>query len=299
VDWLNYHHLLYFWTVAREGSIAAAANRLHLARPTVSGQLRQLEKSLGDKLFEQVGKRLVLTDFGEFVFRYADEIFTTGSELQEAVRGKLPSRPARLVVGIPDVLPKLIAYRLLRPALELQERVHLICNEGKLDDLLTDLAMHRLDLVLADAPISPTVNVRAYNHPLGECTVTVFGTPDMARKYRRGFPQSLNGAPMLLPAEKTSVRRALDQWFDSADVHPQPIAEFEDSALLKVFGQEGLGLFPAPSAIEKEIRRQYRVTVVGRLDEVLERFYAISVERRLRHPAVIAISDAARDKLFV
>ncbi len=298
MDWLNYHHLLYFWTVAREGSIAAAAQRLHLARPTISGQLRQLEKSLGDKLFEQVGRRLVLTEFGEFVFRYADEIFTTGSELQEAVRGDLPTRPSRLVVGIPDILPKLIAFRLLQPALELPEPIHLVCNEGKMDDLLADLAVHRLDVVLADAPVSPTVNVRAFNHPLGECTVTVFGAPQLARKYCRNFPESLHGAPMLLPAEKTSLRRALDQWFDTAGVQPQNVAEFEDSALLKVFGQAGLGLFPVPTAIEKEVRQQYRVQPVGELDKVQESFFAISVERRLRHPAVVAISDEARDHLF-
>lgn len=298
MTWLNYHHLLYFWTVAQVGSIARAAEQLHLARPTVSTQLKQLEKSLGDQLFEQVGKRLVLTDFGELVFRYADEIFTTGNELQEALRGNLPSRPSKFVVGIPDVLPKLITFRLLRPALEMQDTVHLVCNEGKIDDLLADLAVHRLDLVLADAPVSPTVNVKAFNHLLGDCGVTVLATPEVARKYRKGFPRSLNGAPMLLPAEKTSVRRSLDQWFQLNDIHPQIIAEFEDSALLKVFGQSGLGLFPAPMAIEKEIKQQYRVASVGRLDEVRERFYAISVERRLRHPAVVAISEAAKERLF-
>lgn len=298
MDWLNYHHLLYFWTVVREGSIAQAAAKLHLARPTVSGQLRQLENALGDRLFEQQGRRLVLTAFGEFVYRYADEIFTTGEELQQAIRGQLSTPAARFVVGIPDVLPKLIAFRLLRPALNLEEPVHLICNEGKLDELLADLAVHRLDLVLADAPVSPTINVKAFNHPLGECTVSVFGSPSLTRKYRHGFPGSLDGAPMLVPTENTSQRRALEQWFDSSDVHPQVIAEFEDSALLKVFGQEGFGLFPVPTAIENEVRRQYRVSLVGRLDDVYEQFFAISVERRLRHPAVRAISEAARDQLF-
>lgn len=298
MSWLNYHHLLYFWTVAREGSIAQAAHQLHLARPTVSAQLKQLEKSLGGKLFEQVGKRLVLTEFGELVFRYADEMFTTGNELQEALRGNLPSRPSKFIVGIPDVLPKLITFRLLRPALEMPDTVQLVCNEGKLDDLLADLAVHRLDLVLADAPVSPSVNVKAFNHLLGDCPVAIFGTSVLARKFRKGFPQSLNGAPMLLPAEKTSVRRALDQWFEINGVHPQIIAEFEDSALLKVFGQAGLGLFPAPTAIEQEVRQQYRVISLGRIQEVRERFYAISVERRLRHPAVVAISDTAKTRLF-
>lgn len=278
--------------------MAKAAEQLHLARPTVSAQLKQLEKSLGDQLFEQVGKRLVLTDFGELVFRYADEIFTTGNELQEALRGNLPSRPSKFVVGIPDVLPKLISFRLLRPALEMQDNVHLVCTEGKLDDLLADLAVHRLDLVLADAPVSPTVNVKAFNHLLGDCSVTLFATPEVALKYRKGFPHSMNSAPMLLPAEKTSVRRSLDQWFQLNDIHPHIVAEFEDSALLKVFGQSGLGLFPAPTAIEKEIKQQYRVASVGRLDEVRERFYAISVERRLRHPAVVAISNVAKESLF-
>lgn len=298
MQWLNYHHLLYFWTVAREGSIAQAAKQLHLARPTVSAQLKQLEKSLGGKLFEQAGKRLVLTEFGEIVFRYADEMFTAGNELQEALRGNLPSRPSKFVVGVPDVLPKLITYRLLRPALEMEDAVHLVCTEGKLDDLLADLAVHRLDLVLADAPVSPSVNVKAFNHLLGDCSVTIFGLPDVARRYRKGFPQSLNGAPMLLPAEGTSVRRALDQWFELNGVHPKVVAEFEDSALLKVFGQSGLGLFPAPTAIERIVRQQYRVASIGCLEEVRERFYAISVERRLRHPAVVAISDTAKQGLF-
>ena len=298
MEWLNYHHLLYFWVVACHGSVTRAAAELRLAQPTVSTQLRTLEEVLGEKLFARTGRRLVLTDVGRLVFRYADEIFGLGRELLETVKGRPTGQPMRLTVGIADAVPKLIAYRLLRPALAVAEPVRIICREDKPDRLLAELAIHELDLVLSDAPIGPTTKVRAFNHLLGECGVTFFGTPALARTCRRGFPRSLGGAPVLLPTDNTALRRSLDDWFESEGVRPRVVSEFEDSALLMAFGQAGMGIFPAPSAIERQVRSQYGVVVVGRLDAVCERFYAISGERRLKHPAVVAISEAARQRVF-
>ena len=298
MEWLNYHHLLYFWVVACHGSVTRAAAELRLAQPTVSTQLRTLEEVLGEKLFARTGRRLVLTDVGRLVFRYADEIFGLGRELLETVKGRPTGQPMRLTVGIADAVPKLIAYRLLGPALTGAEPVRIICREDKPDRLLAQLAVHGLDLVLSDAPIGPTTKVRAFNHLLGECGVTFFAAPALARTCRRGFPRSLGGAPMLLPTDNTALRRSLDDWFESEDIRPRVASEFEDSALLMAFGQAGMGLFPAPSAIERQVRSQYGVVVVGRLDAVCERFYAISGERRLKHPAVVAISEAARQRVF-
>jgi len=298
MDWLNYHHLLYFWVVAREGTIARACDQLHLTQPSISKQLHQLEHSVGEKLFKRVGRNLVLTETGQLVFRYADEIFSLGRELSEVLRGKPSRERLRLLVGVADVVPKLIAYRVLEPALHLPEPVQLICDERGLVELLTDLAEHRLDLVLSDSPLPPTSATRAYNHLLGECGVCIFGSSSLARKFRRGFPQSLDGAPFLLPTRKSMLRRSLDQWFDAQNIRPELLGEFDDSALLKVFGQAGVGLFPGPAAVEKETCRQYHVQPVGRLDAVRERFYAISVERKLKHPAVKAITEAAQSTLF-
>ena len=298
MNWLNYHHLLYFWVVAREGTIARACDQLHLTQPSISKQLRQLERSVGEKLFKRVGRNLVLTETGQLVFRYADEIFSLGRELSEALRGKPARERLRLLVGVADVVPKLIAYRVLEPALHLPEPVQLMCDERGLIDLLGELAEHRLDLVLSDSPLPPTSATRAYNHLLGECGVCIFGSSSLARKFRRGFPQSLDGAPFLLPTRKSMLRQSLDQWFDAQNIRPELLGEFDDSALLKVFGQAGVGLFPGPSAVEKETCRQYNVQLVGRLDAVRERFYAISVERKLKHPAVKAITEAAQSTLF-
>ncbi|NUQ65251.1 MAG: transcriptional activator NhaR [Pirellulales bacterium] len=298
MDWLNYHHLLYFWVVAREGTIARACDQLHLTQPAISKQLRQLERSVGQRLFKRAGRNLVLTETGQEVFRYAEEIFSLGQELAESLQGKPRRSRPRLSVGIADVLPKLLAYRLLEPVLHLPEPVQLVCDERGLVDLLAELAQYRLDVVLSDSPLSPTVSVRAYNHLLGECGVSILGSSSLARKFRRGFPQSLDEAPFLLPTPKSMLRRSLDQWFDSEGIRPDVRGEFDDSALLKVFGQAGQGLFAVPSAVEQETCRQYRVQLVGRLDAVRERFYAISVERRLRHPAVKAITEAAHGDLF-
>jgi LysR family transcriptional activator of nhaA len=298
VEWLNYHHLLYFWTVAREGSIARASATLRLAQPTISGQIRALEESLGEKLFRRVGRNLVMTDVGQIVYRFADEIFGLGRELVNTIRDRPTGRPLRFIVGIADVLPKLITYRLLRPALDLAQPIRIICREDNAARLLAALALHELDLVLTDAPISPVVNVRGFNHLLGECGVSIFGAPLLASKYRRGFPKSLAGAPFILPGEGTLIRRALEDWFEVTGIRPAVVGEFEDTALLNVFGQAGDGLFAAPDPIEKEIVRQHGVRLVGRVPSIREQYYAISAERKLRHPAVVAISEAAKTKLF-
>jgi len=298
MEWLNYHHLLYFWTVAKEGSVAGATRRLRLAQPTISGQVRQLEQQLGQKLFRRQGRSLVLTDVGRVVYRYADEIFGLGRELMDVLRSRPTGRPVRLTVGVADAVPKLIAKRLLEPAFHLDDPLHLVCREDRADRLLAELALHALDLVISDAPIPPQVGVKGFSHLLGECGVTIFASPALARKHRRGFPRSLDGAPMLLPTEDNALRRSLDQWLDAQRIRPVAVAEFEDPALLKTFGQAGRGLFAGPSVIEREISRQYGVRVVGRLAEVRERFYAISAERRLEHTAVVALTRAARDRLF-
>ena len=298
MDWLNYHHLLYFWTVAREGTIARAGEKLHLGQPAISTQLRHLEKSLGEKLFQKVGRKLELTEAGQMIYRYADEIFSLGREMLDTVKGRPTGKPIRFVVGVVDVLPKLIVKRLLEPAMQLPEPLRLVCLEDSLDRLLSELALNTVDLVLSDTPVTGAMKVRAYNHTLGDSTITVFGAPKLARKYRKGFPQSLNGAPFLLQGNATALRRSLETWFDTTGIRPQVRAEFDDSALLKIFGQTGEGLFAAPTVIANEIRRQYQVEVVGRIDSIREHFYAISAERRLKHPAVLAISSAARDSIF-
>ena len=298
MEWLNYHHLLYFWLVAREGGLAPAAARLRLAHQTVSGQIRALEQALGEKLFERRGRRLALTELGRVAYRYADEIFSLGAELQETLRGRPSGRPLRLVVGVADAVPKLVARGLLLPALSLPEPVRLVCREDKPERLFAALALHELDVVLSDAPVAPSTGLRAYSHLLGECTVSLFAGARSAARLRRGFPRSLDGAPFLLPTENTSLRRALEGWFEGQGVRPRPVAEFEDSALLKACGQEGVGVFAAPTAVEKEIARQYRVQVLGRIAEVRERFWLISPERRLRLPAVLALSDFAQKAVF-
>jgi LysR family transcriptional activator of nhaA len=297
-DWLNYHHLLYFWVVAKEGGVSRASEQLHLAQPTISNQLAQLEKSIGSKLFDRVGRSMVLTETGQLVFRYANEIFSLGQELSDVLQGRVGHDNIRLRVGVPDVLPKLVVYHLLKPVLDMEETVQLVNYEGKLQDLLTDLAMHRLDVVLADSPVTPATNIRAFNHLLGESGITILGTAKLARKYQENFPQSLSDAPMLLPTQTANLRRGLEQWFDSQSISPRVVHEIEDSAVLKVFGQHGEGLFAAPTIVEDEIQRQYRVQVVGRTTAVMESYYAISFERRLKHPAVVKISTAAKEGLF-
>ena len=298
MDELNYHHLRHFWAVAREGGVTRAAERLHVSQPTVTAHVRQLEEALGEKLLARAGRGVVLTEVGRAVYRQADELFTLSREVFDTAKGRPSARPVRLAVGVANVVPKLIAYRILEPALRLSEPVRLECLEDTPERLLADLATYALDLVLADAPVSPTIKVKAFSHLLGECGVSVFGVKDLAASHRRGFPRSLDGAPFLLPRDDSDLRRSLELWFDQQRVHPKIVAEFEDNALLKVFGEEGAGLFAAPTAIEAEVCRKYNVQLVGRLESVRERFYVITVERKIRHPAVVAISDAARKKLF-
>ncbi len=298
MEWLNYHHLLYFWTVAREGSLVAAGKALKLSHPTLSAQIRALESRLDEQLFTRAGRGLVLTEMCRVVYRYADEIFSLGREMLDTVNGRSGGRPLRLDVGVADVVPKLVVRRLLQPALGGPEPVRLVCHEGRYEKLLADLTLHTLDLVIADAPLPPGSGVRAFHHLLGETSVSFFATKPLAARHRRGFPGSLDGAPLLLPLEGSPLRRALNQWFERHGVAPRVVAEFEDSALLKVFGTDGVGIFPAPTVLEADVARQYGVQVVGRAPEVRERFYAISVERKLKNPAVVAISEAARHDLF-
>lgn len=298
VEWLNYHHLLYFWAVAKEGSITRACARLRLAQPTISGQLRTLEETLGEKLFVKSGRGLVLTDVGQLVFQYAEEIFGIGRELQDVLKGRPRGRPLRLLAGVADMVPKLIAYRILQPALAMPEPVQLVCEEDTSERLLSDLADHRLDVVLSDVPITAATRVRAFNHLLGSCGVTWFGAPALVSRYRKRFPASLTGAPFLLPIQNSSLRRALDHWFDVRGIRPVVAGEFKDSALMKAFGQAGAGIFAAPDPIVNEIRTHYRCGVIGPVESVTESYYAISVERKLKHPAVAAICEAARGQLF-
>ncbi|MFW5875470.1 MAG: LysR family transcriptional regulator [Myxococcota bacterium] len=299
MEWLNYHHLLYFWTVAREGGVTAASKVLNVAQPTISAQVRTLESSLGEDLFVRTGRGLELTEVGQVAFRYADGIFSLGRELMDTVKGRPTSRWRELRVGLSDIVPKLVAYRLLEPALRMDPPFRLVCKEDKTERLLAELSIHGVDMVLCDEPLAGTAKVRAYNHLLGETATSFFGTPELAARYRSGFPASLDGAPVMLPADGTSFRRSLDHWFDRIDVRPTIVAVADDSALLKLFGEYGAGLFPAATAIEEGICETYGVEVVGRVEEIIERFYVITVEQRIRHPAVMAISDHAKRGLFV
>lgn len=298
VEWLNYHHLLYFWVVAREGSIARASQELRLAQPTISGQIRALEEALGEKLFVRSGRHLVLTEMGRVTFRYAEDIFSLGRELLDTVKGRPTGRPLRFVVGIADVIPKLIAHRLLEPALHIAEPVRMVCQEDKTERLLAELSIHNLDIVLADAPLGAGTKIKAYSHLLGECGVSVLASASVGIDKTAPFPGNLNGAPMLLPAEGTTLRRSLEQWFEAERIRPRIVGEFDDSALMKVFAAAGSGAVVAPRVIEEEVVAQYNLEVLGRTDAVKERFYAITGERKIKNPAALAIASAAREKLF-
>lgn len=299
MGWLNYHHLFYFWTVMREGSLTAASARLRLAPSTVSAQVARLEDSLGGKLFRRVGRGLEPTDLGRTVFLYAKEIFSLGQEMMDMLRGNPVAGPMSLKVGVLPVIPKLIVRKILEPIFNLEETVRLVCYENKEEDLLAELAMHKLDVVLNDSPMRRGSHIKAYNHLLGECGVTFLAVEKLAKRFRDGFPASLDRAPMLVPLEMTALRQWMERWFESLDIRPVIVGEFQDSALLKAFGQHGDGIFVAPTIVEKEIQHQYNVDVVGRTDAIRERFYAITFERIIKHPAVTAISNVARHNLFV
>lgn len=295
---INFHHLHLFRTVARAGSLARAAAELHLTEPTLSTQIKALEQQFGQPLFSRAARRLQLTDAGQTALRYADDIFALSSELTRAIAGDGGERPRRFLVGIADVIPKLIAYRLIEPALQLAGGLTLTCVEDTPERLVAALSVHALDLLITDAPVTPAANIRAFNHLLGECGTTVFGTPDLAARVREGFPRSLHGAPFLLPLHGSTVRRALDTFFHQHDLRPSVTGEYADSALMKVFGQNGYGLFTQPSVLEAEVQEQHGVEVVGRLPDLTQQFYAVSAERRVEHPAVTAITHAARTRLF-
>lgn len=298
MEWLNYHHLHYFWAVVREGGIQPAARKLKLAHPTVSAQVKQLERAMGEKLLERRGRRLELTERGRVVYRYADEIFSLGRELIDTMKGRATGYPIRFTVGIAQVMPKLVVRQLLEPVFSLPEKVHLVCEEDRFDRLLGDLGRHKLDLLLTDAPLPPGTGIKAFNHLLGQCGLSFFAAGKLQINMRKRFPGRLDGTPFLLPPEGTVLRRSLEQWFDEKGVRPFGVAEFQDSALIKVFGQDGRGVFCAPSVIEKEVQLQYDVRLVGRTEDIRESFYALSVERRLKHPAVVAINDSAKKELF-
>ena len=298
MEWLNYHHLLYFWVVAREGGMSKAAERLGLSQPTISAQIKMLESALGERLFQRKGRTLVLTEVGRIVERYADEIFTVGGELLETLKGRPSGRAPQLTVGVADAVPKLVVYRLLRPVTEGAGAVHITCVEGHPDQLVAQLATHALDVVISDTPAAPHVRVRVFSHLLGESGTTFFAGAAVARRLARRFPRSLDRAPTLLPTLNTALRRALEQWFQTEDLRAMVAGEFEDSALLYAFGEAGRAVFPAPTAIEREVCRNYRVAIVGRTSAVRERYYAITAERRVKHPGVVAITSAARTKVF-
>lgn len=296
--WLNYHHLYYFWHIAKAGSITIACRELRLSQPTLSAQLKTLETYIGEPLFDRDGRTLKLTQLGHLVYRYADEIFALGDELLDIVTGTLTTgKPLELRLGIADQIPKIIAYRLIEPALKDDPSIKIICEEDSVGNLLSLLATQKLDLVLSDSPIPSDIRVKAYNHSLGESTVSVVAHKSLARKLQKNFPQSLDGTPILLPLQNSALRREIDQWCEKIEVRPQIVGEFKDSALVKIFGEAGVGAFLVPTAVETEVCRQYRVYPAGRIKEIRERFYAISIERKVKHPAVVQICQSARGLL--
>jgi len=290
---LNYKHLHYFWAVAKAGSIARASEQLHLTPQTISAQLSLFEEAQGEVLFRKSGRNLELTEAGRLVLSYADDIFALGQELEEVLHHRPTERTVQLRVGVSDALPKTVAYRLLEPALQLPQTLRINCREGKLEVLLAELATHKLDVVLSDSAMPVTANVRGYSHLLGESGISFFATASLCAQYGLDFPQNLNGAPFLLPGEDAALRARLLQWLDQQNLHPRITGEFDDSALMSAFGQAGAGMFAAPTVIADMLMRQYDVQLVGQTGAIREQFYAISVQRKITHPAVLAISQAA------
>ena len=295
---LNFRHLRYFWTVAKTGSIARAAEQMHLAPHSISGQLKEFETTLGVNLFRRAGRNLELTDAGRRILGYAEDIFNIGDELLDVLHQQTAKKSLPLRVGIADSVSKAVAYRLVEPALQLEEPVRLICREGRLAPLLAELAIHRLDMIIADRPMPAQLNVRGYNHLLGESGLSVFGTRRLLQTLGGSFPALLDNAPFLLPGEDAATRTRLLQWLEANGLRPRIVGEFDDSALMKAFGQAGAGLFVAPTAIVEHVCEQYKVTEAGRIDSVVEQVYAITTERRITHPAIVAISKTAREDIF-
>lgn len=291
---LNYKQLHYFWSVAKVGSIVRAAERLHLTPQTISGQIGELERALGSELFRRVGRRIELTEAGKLAFAHADEIFQIGNELEGLLRQSTTTSGLPFRVGVADVVPKSIAYALLAPALTIADCVSLICLEDKLERLYAELVIHNLDMVIADRPLPVELGVKGHSHTLGRCAMVFCAVPALARRYRENFPASLNEAPMLLPSASAAARGPLGRWFNERALHPRIVGEFDDTALMKAFGGAGAGVFPVPADIAAEMQRQYGVEIVGSTEDVFVKYYAISVERRLTHPAVDAITQAAK-----
>lgn len=298
MEWLNYHHLRYFWTVAKEGSLARAAARLHVSQPSISEQIRELESSLGVKLFRREGRSNRLTDTGQVVYEFADDIFALGRELINTVKQGPAAKTIRLYVGIADSFPKLITNEILQPVFAMPQTVHIICREGKMGDLLGQLASHRLDIVLADEPASSSTNFKTFNHPLGETGTTFCAENSLARRLKSGFPKSLHDAPALLPSENTPFRRTLETWFRQQRIQPRVMAEFEDLALMKVMATEGRGFIAVPSLATRDAVDHYGFQLIGRADKCRIQFHAITAERRLVHPAVAILTRKARNDLF-
>ena len=298
MDNLNFKHLKYFWTVAKTGSIARASEQLHLTPQSISGQLTEFEERLGVELFRRTGRNRELTEAGRRILTYAEEIFAIGNELIDALHVQKSRKSLTFRVGIADSVSKSIAYHLVEPALRLNEPVRLICREGRLSALLAELAIHHLDMIIADRPMPASLNVRGYSHLLGESGITFFGTQQLAARLEGSFPGCLNNAPLLLPGEDAAIRPQLIQWFEANNLRPEILGEFDDSALMKAFGQAGAGLFVAPTTLSDHVCEQYKTVAIGRIDSVIERLYAITTERRLTHPAIVAISKAAREDIF-
>lgn len=296
---LNYNHLLYFYTVAREGSVAKAAKVLHLTPQTVSGQIKLLEDVIGEPLFLRVGRGLTLSDTGRVVQTYADEIFSVGTALAQRLQSTAEQSVRELRVGIVDSFPKLVACKLLGVSLGDETPSKLSCSEGKLDSLLADLSVHKLDLVLSDRIVPTELNVRAYNHELGSSDMAFFAPQGWTHDVTDNYPHCLSEVPVLMPDSSSALRRNLDHWFDEKEIVPNVVAEFDDSALMKTFGEAGLGAFPAPHMIADEVSRCFNARAIGAVDGVTEHFTAISPQRRLRHPSVISIAENAKQLLQV
>jgi LysR family transcriptional activator of nhaA len=295
---LNFHHLRYFWTVAKTGSVRKAAEQLHISQPSISAQLKLLEETLGQKLFQRSGRNLVLTEVGQLVLSYADEIFSIGRELMSAVKQRPGNRALRLNVGMTDALSKLIAFEILKPAFWFADPVHIVCRQAEIGPLVNQLQAHRLDIVLADEPASSSLKAKTFNHRLGRSGVTFCAVPAIAVKLRRNFPRSLHGAPALLPSENMGMRGALEKWFDGQGVRPRLVGEFEDSALMEVAASGALGFTTVHTVVDRAALKHYGLKVIAKVEECGSDFYAITAERRVKHPAAVAITEHAYSQLF-
>ncbi|MCA9563860.1 MAG: transcriptional activator NhaR [Myxococcales bacterium] len=291
---LNYQHLEYFWVVAREGSVTAAAKTLFVTPSTVSVQLKKLQDQFEQPLFKRAGRGLELTEVGQVAFRYAESIFSTGVELEEYLEGKRRGGTLRLNVGVAHSLPKLVTWQLLEPVTRMEEPCHIVCREASSEELVNELALHQLDLVLSDTPLKGGPAVRLVNNLLGECGVSIFATPELAAQLPGEFPRNLNGVDFVLPSSGSEMRRSLDAWFSRIGVRPRIVAEFDDLALMKVAGEHGLGVVPVPEVVSHLAETHYGVQRLGRAEGVVERFFAVSAERQVDHPAVVEIAGGAR-----